>query len=90
MLISEMIAFLGEMIVVIGQLVDCLPDSKDKIPPGVVPTFPPMKWEHDKTWEWCWEELSDEAQGQVALVRRKAVALLLRIEEIEKRTLEGN
>ena len=54
-----------EIVALIGELLDCLPDSN--------------KWEHDETWKWCWDELSDEAQGKVALVRRKAVILLLEI-----------
>ena len=54
-----------EIVALIGELLDHLPDSS--------------KWQNDETWKWCWDELSDEAQGKVALVRRKAVILLLEI-----------
>ena len=64
-----------EIVTLIGELLDCLPDSG--------------KWEHDETWEWCWNELSDEAQGRVALVRRKAVELLLQIARHIVKTQEG-
>jgi len=61
-----------EIVNLISELLDCLPDSG--------------KWEHDETWKWCWDELSDEAQGKVALVRRKAIILLL---EMGKRIVKA-
>ena len=59
-----------EIVALISELLDHLPDSS--------------KWQNDETWKWCWDELSDEAQGKVALVRRKAVILLLEIEAHRK------
>ena len=59
-----------EAFALILELLNCLPDSS--------------KWPDDETWKWCWDELSDEAQGKVALVRRKAVILLLAVEEAQE------
>lgn len=46
---------------VIALLLDHLPDSLHP---------------DDKTWEWCWNELSDRAQDSVQNVRREAIELL--------------
>ena len=51
-----------EIVALIGELLDHLPDSS--------------KWQDDETWEWCWNELSGEAQDKVKLVRCQAIALL--------------
>ncbi len=32
--------------------------------------------DHDKSWEYCWNELSDDAQEQVVEARRKALKFL--------------
>jgi len=59
-----------EVIVLIGELLNYLPDSR--------------KWKDDETWKWCWEELSDEAQSEVVLVRQKAARLLQMVKEAEE------
>ena len=61
---------LRKMVALVGELLDCLPDSR-------------KWWVSDDTWEWCWEELSDGAQDKVAKVRRKALTLLAEVEKAQ-------
>lgn len=38
----------------------------------------------DVTWRWCWNELSDTAQAEVAAVRKSASDLLTKLYAVEK------
>ncbi len=51
---------------VINQLLSCLPDSDH----------------NDPCWEWCWDELNDEAQQQVKEARRMALNYLHEIANV--------
>jgi len=62
---------LRKMVALVGELLDCLPDSS--------------KWDSsDDTWDWCWEELSNGAQNRIVKVRHKAIGLLSEVEKAQK------